>query len=264
MADFNIATGKEQPLNRTGIENVQVEGSDVQGTFVGVTTPSGETESGLYLADADPAYDIDGDGTADGPLKALGVLLPREIIPEEVDQYVTDHPWADVEEQIYREERTLSGDRAVFIKYGIEMTNDGADLGLTPGEPVYLDAGGGVTQDLTTLPAGAMVQKVGIALDPEQEDENNVGRERFLLDVEDDVQTVGYGDTITGDGATTSFTFEHNLGRVPSSYNVEPADANAASASYHVSNVDDTVIELTFGSAPTDGTTLTFDWFAEE
>jgi hypothetical protein len=260
--DWNIATAEQQPLNRTGIENITFSGDDVQGTFVGAANPSGASETGLYEADPSPDYDIDGDGTVDGPLKALGVLLPRAIIPEDFSN-VPQHPWDDVQEQIYAEDWTLTGDRATFIKYGIEMVNDGTEIGMEPDEPVYLAPDGELTQDPSSLPSGAMVQKVGIGLDPEETGPVDEGRERFLLDVSDTVRTVG-GETLTGDGATTVFSIEHNLGRVPTNYGLEDTNANAASADYYVSNVSDTAIELTFTAAPTDGNDLTLDWFAAE
>jgi len=267
MADFNVATGKEQPLNRTGLDNVRVTGEDTQGTLVGVTTPSGETDSGIYAADADSSVDLDGDGTADGPVKAVGVLLPREIIPEDVAGYVTDHPWADVEEQIYTEDRTLGGDRATFIKYGIEMVNDGTDLGLTPGKAVYLDAGGGFTQDLASLPEGALVQKVGIALDKEQQDGMNEGRERMLLAVEDEVKTVGTA-TFDGDATNgkTTFNIAHNLDRAPSRYDVTAVSADAAGDFYVDEGATDaTNLVVEYVSAPADGTdNVQLHWEAQE
>jgi len=251
MADFNIATGKEQPLNRTGVQNVQITGEDVQGVLVGTAHPSGASERGVYAADADPSADVDGDGTADGPVKALGVMLHREVIPENVSNYVTDHPWNDVEEQIYKEERKLSGDRVTFIKYGIELVNDGTDMGLTPGKPVYLDAGGGFTQDPTSLPEGSLVQKVGIALDPEDEGNGNEGRERMLLAVEDEVETVGES-TFSGDGTQSTFSIHHNLDQTPSRYDVTPTSEDAA-LNFYVTPTADT-LDVTFSSAPASGT----------
>lgn len=184
MTDWNIATGQEQPINRTGLDNIQETG-DVQGMLAGVDASG--TEPMLVGADAGPAANDAGDG----PITAVGVILPREIIPEDVENYVTDHPWADVEEQIYREDRTLSGDRAVVIAYGIELVNDDDDTDFTPGEPVYLDEGGGFTQTKPTT-TGAAVQCVGVALTPEDmgpgtEDD---GRPRMLLDVNYDYETV--------------------------------------------------------------------------
>jgi hypothetical protein len=260
MTDWNIATGEEQPLNRTGIENVQVSGSGVQGTFVGVATPSGASESGLYAADAHPDADLDGDGNADGPLRALGVLLPREILPDDLSN-VNQHPWDDIEKQIYEEERTLTGDRAVFIKYGIELVNDDDDTNLTPGEPVYLDSGGGMTQDPTSLPEGALVQRVGFALDPMNEGPYaGDTKDRIFLAVADDVQTAGEA-TIAGDGAATTYTVAHNLGVAPSRYSLVPTNADAGAADYHVSNVTASDIEVTFAAAPS--TDLTFHWEAQ-
>lgn len=180
MADWNIATGQEQPINRTGLDNIQETG-DTQGILAGVDTSG--TEPKLVAADAGPAANEAGDA----PITAIGAILPREIIPEDVASYVNEHPWDDVEQQIYEEERTLSGDRATVISYGIEMVNDGTDTDFTAGEPVYLAEGGGFTQ---TEPgtSGAAVQCVGVALTPEDEGPGTAedGRERILLDVEYD------------------------------------------------------------------------------
>lgn len=183
MPDWNIATGQEQPINRTGLDNIQETGEN-QGMLVGVDDSGTDPK----LVQADAASDADGAGAA--PVVAVGALFPREIIPEDVASYVTDHPWADVEEQIYTEERTLSGDRATVINYGVELVNDGdADANFAPGEPVYLDVGGGLTQTKPSA-SGEAVQCVGVALTPEDEGNGNVGRERVLLDVDFDYETV--------------------------------------------------------------------------
>lgn len=269
MADWNIATGEEQPLNRTGIENVQVSGSGVQGTLVGVTQPSGATETGLWAADAASGADIDGDGTTDGPLKALGVLLPREVLPADMSN-VNTHPWDDVEKQIYKEERTLTGDRTVFIKYGIEMVNDDDDTSLTSGEPVYLDKGGGFTQDLSSHGPGDLIQKVGVALDPMNEGPyGGSTKDRIMLNVEDvdtseAVVAEDSGDaTFSGDGATATFSISHDLSQTPSEYDVTPT-SSAAAADHYVTPKSSS-LDVTFLSAPSSGTdNVTFNWTAEE
>jgi predicted RecA/RadA family phage recombinase len=177
MTDFNIATGEEMPLNRTGFDNVQVTG-EKQGIPVGVDT-SGE-EPQLVEADADSATAI----------QAVGVLFPREVLPEDLSN-VTQHPWDDVEEQIYRENRTLAGDRATVIRSGIEMVNDDDDTDFTPGEPVYLAPGGGFTQTKPSA-SGDIVQVLGVAattmddgLNPE-----NVSKDRLFLEVDADYETL--------------------------------------------------------------------------
>jgi hypothetical protein len=177
MTDWNIATGKEQPINRTGFDNVQESGSEVQGMLVGIDNSG--TDPMLVQADAGASANSAGNG----PVTAVGALFPREIIPEDVANYVNQHPWDDVEEQIYREERTLTGDRATAVQYGIELVNDAEDTSFTPGEPVYLDVGGGFTQTKPST-SGEAVQVVGMALTPEDEGNGNSGRPRMLLDVD--------------------------------------------------------------------------------
>jgi len=185
MPEWNLATGDQQPINRTGLDNIQESGEN-QGMLVGVDNSGSEPK----LVQADAASDANGDGSA--PISAVGALFPREIIPEDVQNYVNDHPWSDVEEQIYTEDRTLTGDRVTLVQFGVELVNDGnTDSGFTPGEPVYLDVGGGLTQ---TKPSGSgeAVQCVGVALTPEDmgPGTTNQGRERVLLDVDFDYEVL--------------------------------------------------------------------------
>ena len=183
MTDFNIATGEEQPLNRTGIDNVQVTGEN-QGVPVGIDNSGAEPQ----LVRADAAADANGDGSA--PVQAIGVLFPREVMPADLSN-VTQHPWDDVEEQIYREERTLAGDRATVVRSGIEMVNDDDDTDFTPGEPVYLDAGGGFTQTKPDGTAGNAIQVLGVACTTMDDGVNpeNVSKDRLFLEVDADYAT---------------------------------------------------------------------------
>lgn len=162
--DFNIATGEEQPINRTGVDNVQLSGKN-QGVPMAIDNSG--AEPALVAADADSAV----------ALHTVGVLFPREVLPADLSN-VTDHPWADVEKQIYLEERTLTGDRVTVIRYGIEMVDDSGEVTFTPGEPVYLAPGGGFTQTKPSA-VGDVVQVVGVAMTNDGDD-----RARFLLDVE--------------------------------------------------------------------------------
>jgi hypothetical protein len=184
MTDFNIATGEEQPLNRTGFENIQLTGEH-QGVPVGIDNSGTDPQ----LVRADAASDANGAGS--GPVQAVGVLFNREVLPEGQYGGVTTHPWDDVEGQIYEENRTKVGDRCTVVRSGIEMVNDDADTSMTPGEPVYLDVGGGFTQ---TKPSGAgeAVQVLGVvasqianALDP-----NNSAKDRLFLEVDAEYSTV--------------------------------------------------------------------------
>lgn len=182
MTNFNIATGEEQPLNRTGIDNVQLTGEN-QGVPVGIDNSGAEPQ----LVRADAGASANGDGTA--PVQAVGVLFPREVMPADLAN-VTQHPWDDVEEQIYEEKRTLSGDRATVVRNGIELVNDDDDTAFTPGEPVYLDVGGGFTQTKPST-AGEAVQVLGVACTTMDDGVNpeNVSKDRLFLEVDADYTT---------------------------------------------------------------------------
>jgi len=183
MTDFNIATGEEQPLNRTGIDNVQVAGEN-QGVPVGVDYSVDPPQ--LVEADAAP----DANDAGDAPIHAIGVLFPREVMPADLSN-VTQHPWDDVEEQIYMEERTLTGERATVVRNGIEMVNDDDDTDYDPTEPVYLAEGGGFTQTEPST-AGAAVQCLGVALTTMDDGVNpqNVSKDRLFLEVQPDYEVV--------------------------------------------------------------------------
>jgi len=183
MSDFNIATGEEQPLNRTGIANVQITGEN-QGVPVGIDTTTDPNQ----LVAADAASDASDDGSE--PIHAIGVLFPREVLPAGQYGGVTTHPWDDVEGQIYEENRTKVGDRATVVRKDIELVNDGSDAGFEPGEPIYLAVGGGFTQ---TAPSGSgeAVQVLGVATsDIENElDPGNGAKERMYLEVDAEYST---------------------------------------------------------------------------
>lgn len=185
MTDFNIATGEEMPLNRTGFENVQLTGEH-QGVPVGVDTSGDEP----MLVEADAAADANEAGT--GPVNAVGVMFNREVLPD--GQYGgvnTPHPWDDVEAQIYEENRTKVGDRCTVIRSGIELVNDDGDTDFEPGEPVYLDVGGGFTQEKPSG-AGEAVQVLGLATSEiaNELDPNNSEKDRLFLEVDAHYETV--------------------------------------------------------------------------
>jgi len=183
MTDFNIATGEEQPLNRTGIDNAQIVGEH-QGVPVGIDNSGAEPQ----LVRADAAADANEAGT--GPVQAIGVLFPREIMPADLSN-VTQHPWDDVEEQIYMEERALAGERATVVRSGIEMVNDDDDTDFTPGEPVYLDVGGGFTQTKPST-SGEAVQVLGVACTTMDDGVNplDVSKDRVFLEIDADYETL--------------------------------------------------------------------------
>lgn len=178
MTDFNIATGEEQPLNRTGIDNIQFTGEH-QGVPVGIDNSGAEPQ--LVRADAGASANEAGSG----PVTAIGVLFPREVLPAGQYGGVTTHPWDDVEAQIYEENRTKVGDRATVVRKDIELVNDDEDTTFTPGEPVYLDVGGGFTQTKPST-AGEAVQVLGIATTQvENELDPGVGaKDRLFLEVD--------------------------------------------------------------------------------
>lgn len=178
MTDFNIATGEEQPLNRTGVANCQLEGEN-QGVPVGIDNTGPEP----MLVRADAAADANGDGS--GPVTAVGVLFPREVLPDAQYGGVNTHPWDDVEAQIYEENRSKAGDRATVVRKDIEMVNDDEDTSLTPGEPVYLDVGGGFTQTKPST-AGQAVQTLGVVMTEIANDlDPGVGaKDRLFLEVD--------------------------------------------------------------------------------
>lgn len=166
MANWNIATGEDQPLNRVAADNVQFEAD--QGQLVGIDYSG--TEPQVVPADAAAATAI----------HAVGAFFHEGV----VDTSGWDaSPLAELEKQLADENLKQLGDRVTFVRYGIEMTNDDDDTTFDPGEPVYLAAGGGYTQ---TAPAGTgdVVQVVGFALTPDDE-----GRDRIYLDVNADYTT---------------------------------------------------------------------------
>lgn len=72
----------------------------------------------------------------------------------------------------------------------------------------------------------------------------------------------GTSESASGDGAETVFTFPHGLDGTPVTYQLTPESADAA-ADHHVSNVDDTNVEVTFDAAPASGDgNVTFNIFA--
>ncbi|WP_372611631.1 hypothetical protein [Halomonas sp.] len=176
MVDWNIATGAEGPINRTGHPNTQVVGEDVQGTLVGYQDNGGVAE----LVEANAVTGV--------AVPALGVLLQEQVI--DLATIPTGSYLQDLEEQLVQENKTLKDDRGTFVFNGIEMVNNDDDTSFNYGEPVYLAEGGGFTQ---TKPAdaGDIVQCVGMCIPPNED--AGIGTEqgdRILLDVDWDYTTV--------------------------------------------------------------------------
>jgi len=68
---------------------------------------------------------------------------------------------------------------------------------------------------------------------------------------------------ITGDGSTTSFTISHGLSSTPSIVLITPTNSSMASATWWVSAKSSSTFTITFSTAPSSGTKLSFDWYAE-
>jgi len=70
---------------------------------------------------------------------------------------------------------------------------------------------------------------------------------------------------ITGDGTNTSFSisFPTSFGATPSIVLVTPTNSSMASATWWVSAKTSTYFNITFSTAPSNNTKLSFDWYAE-
>lgn len=141
MVDARIATGAEQPIHSDGAVST-VEAAE--GDLVGMNS-----DGDLVAADA-------ATGTA---VAASGVLATPVDDPSNWPggefQYAASTAEANRSQ--------INDDRVGFVRFGVEIVNEDADWGFTPGEPVYLAEGGGFTQ---TEPSdvGDLVQYLGIAL----------------------------------------------------------------------------------------------------
>ncbi|SEL17897.1 hypothetical protein [Haloferax larsenii] len=141
MVHARIATGAEQPINRDG---GLAQAVVAEGDLVGL-----DANGDVVLADADA-------GTA---IPAVGVAAAPT---DDLSNY-SGSP--DIVRSVVESERSLVGrDRIAFINHGIIIENADEDWGFTPGEPVYLDVGGGYTQTKPST-AGEVQQVVGVATD---------------------------------------------------------------------------------------------------
>lgn len=152
MADVNIATSAEQPINR----HAAVAGEEMhEGDPVGID------EHGHMVA-ADPENGI----------PALGVALTPAT---DLDKFTQEEVSLVVEAN-----RSVVGEhRVTAVKYGVEVEDSSGEWNLTPGHPVYLAADGGFTQNVPEAPA-EFVQVLGTALTPS----------RVALDVETGVDWI--------------------------------------------------------------------------
>lgn len=158
MVDARIATSAEQPINSDGTVSTVAA---AEGDLVGMNS-----DGDLVAADA-------ATGTA---ISAVGVLGTPVDDP-------SSWPGGQFEyaANVAEANRAQINDTKVgFIRYGVEIVNEDADWGFTPGEPVYLAEGGGWTQ---TKPSdsGDLVQYLGVAL-PDGES--------VFLDIDGDYTTV--------------------------------------------------------------------------
>jgi len=124
MAEPKISTSAEQPINSDGAVSTTTA---VEGDLVGLNA-SGD------LVQADAAA-----GTA---IPAVGVISGPVDDP-------ANYPTGQFEAAAKQAEsnRALIDDTKVgYVRYGVEVYNNDEDWGFTPGEPVFLDTGGGFTQ----------------------------------------------------------------------------------------------------------------------
>jgi len=159
MTDFNLGTGAEGPINRTGAPDTQIEGMDTQATLVGFK----DDGSGNYqLVEADAGAEANGGGE----VPVAGVFFQEQVI--DMEDTPSGMFLQDLEEQLVAENKTIKGDRGTFIFDGVEMVNNDDDTSFTPGEPVYLDVGGGFTQTPPSV-AGDIVQVLGVCVPPNED-----------------------------------------------------------------------------------------------
>lgn len=140
MTDVRIATGAEQPIHSDGTPSTAVVS---EGDLVGLDS-NGE----LVAADADSATAV----------KAVGVAAVPVDDP-------ANYPGGQFEyaAKVAEANRaTINDEKVGYVKYGVEIYNQDEDWGFSPGEPVYLAAGGGYTQTKPST-TGDVQQVVGEA-----------------------------------------------------------------------------------------------------
>lgn len=152
MVNFTIANPKD---DNNRVAGAAVEEAD-QGDLVTVNSV-GE------IVAADAADGVSG--------QAIGALMSPVRDPAHARYGDMEY----VQNQLKENQNVLVGedDRVAALTNGVLIEDEDAEGTLTPGEPVYLAEGGGVTQ---TAPAttGSVVQIVGVAQDADS----------YLLDVQ--------------------------------------------------------------------------------
>lgn len=238
MVNWNWARGKNEPYNRAGYRNAQYAASE--GELVSVTL-DGNGDEQVVQADA-----------------ATGEPAVGMAISEIIDPATLSSALDGLEKDLARtNDYTLIGDRVPAFKFGVEIVNDDGDTNFTEGDPVYLDEGGGYTQDPPSG-NGSIRQVVARALGKDED-----GRDRMMLDVRSEYKETGEA-VFSGDstGGVTQFSITHNLGKVPGDYDVLATSADAA-GDYYV-NATSTSLDVNYNTAPADGTdNVTLKWSVE-
>lgn len=140
MVDARIATGAEQPIHSDGTPSTVTLS---EGDLVGLDS-NGE----LVAADADS-------GTA---VKAVGAAA----VPVDDPSTYPSGQFEYAAKAAEANRASINDEKIGYVKYGVEIVNQDEDWGFTPGEPVYLDVGGGYTQTEPTG-TGEVQQVVGEA-----------------------------------------------------------------------------------------------------
>lgn len=142
MVDVRIATGAEQPINSDGTPST-VEASE--GDLVAL---DGNGE--IIAADADTGVQE----------PAVGVLATPVDDPANYPSESGQFNYA--RQQALANRATINDEKVGYVRYGVEVVNEDADWGFSPGEPVYLATGGGYTQTEPSA-SGDLVQYLGTA-----------------------------------------------------------------------------------------------------
>lgn len=158
MVDARIATSAEQPINSDGAVST-VEASE--GDPVGLNS-----DGDLVTADA-------ATGTA---VHAVGILATPVDDP---DNY-PDGQFQYAAETANANRAQINDQQVGYVRYGVEIVNEDADWGWTPGDPVYLAESGGYT-DTAPSDTGDLEQYLGYVL-PDGES--------FFLEIDGDYNEV--------------------------------------------------------------------------
>ena len=240
MVDVNIASNTEYIENRQRSGYVQYECDE--GDLVGIDS-NGDT----VAADADAATAVPAAGVAMGPAK-------------DPAKYGNDFPETKL---VVEANYDLVGESPkTYFEFGVRLRNKDEDWDFTPGEPVYLDKGGGYTQDLSLHGPGDLKQVVGYAK-LGASDSAGLANE-VVVDVQEAEEIANGSATFSGDGVATTFSIPHGLSYTPSRAVVTATSADAA-GDFYVSGIGATNITVEYAAAPASGTdNVSMDWAAYE